>query len=590
MRYLNYSLLFLLPLLLFSWQTPANQQWQRKVDPRLLEESRSQKGLDMLVLLNEQLQPQTSNQLSKEEKAWEVFEQLREAAETSQRGLMQWLEREEIAFRRLYIVNALQLRGDLSLLEQLAKREDVARIVDNGAIRVSRLEASQPVGQRGPRNLEWGVERVRAHEVWALGYRGAGVVVGGEDTGYDWMHPALQSRYRGWNGTSADHNYNWHDAIRELNPLNEYPNDDPSNNSCGLDVDVPCDDQGHGTWTMGIMVGSDGDNQVGVAPDAQWIGCRNMENGWGSPFSYLECLEWFLAPTDLNGENPDPTKAPHVINNSWVCPEVEGCNPSNWGMIEQAINNLRSAGVFVVVAAGNDGREGCSSINKPPSIFENSFAVGSIEPNDSVSNFSSRGPVTVDGSGRIKPNVMAPGRNIRSSQNGGGYMEGTGTSGSAPFVAGTVALMISANPDLAGQVELLEDILEQTVSIQHQPEDCGDLTAIPNNTYGFGSLDALAAVEEALNLITSTTEVPSANPWPIYPNPTRDQVYFDLPSTTSSAWLELFDATGKRLQVLQQPFNGQAPLSLSLKAYPAGLYFYRLQIGAQQWSGRLLRQ
>src|SRR5690606_13518356 len=160
----------------------------------------------------------------------------------------------------------------------------------------------------------------------------------------EWDHPALRSKYRGAEGDAVSHDYNWHDAIHEINPLNGDSIIMPGNNPCGLDYPIPCDDSGHGTHTMGMLVGSDSAYQIGVAPDARWIGCRNMERGWGKPSTYLECMEWFLAPTDVNGENPDPTKAPHVINNSWSCPEVEGCNPDNFELLHQAVVNLRAAG------------------------------------------------------------------------------------------------------------------------------------------------------------------------------------------------------------------------------------------------------
>ena len=149
----------------------------------------------------------------------------------------------------------------------------------------------------------------------APGYTGQGAVIAGQDTGYQWDHPALKDQYRGWNGSAADHNYNWHDAIHA------------TGSSCGADSPCPCDDNDHGTHTMGTMVGDDGGaNQIGMAPGARWIGCRNMNAGVGTPTTYIECFEWFIAPTDLAGQNPNPAMAPDVINNSWGCPESEGCS------------------------------------------------------------------------------------------------------------------------------------------------------------------------------------------------------------------------------------------------------------------------
>ena len=126
---------------------------------------------------------------------------------------------------------------------------------------------------------------------------------------------------------------------------------------------------------MGTMVGDDGlGNQIGVAPDARWIACRNMERGYGSPATYIECFEFFLAPTDVNGNNPNPALAPHVINNSWGCPPMEGCNPDNFGTIDKVVKALKTAGIVVVASAGNSGSK-CSKVDEPAAIFAAVFSV-----------------------------------------------------------------------------------------------------------------------------------------------------------------------------------------------------------------------
>lgn len=136
---------------------------------------------------------------------------------------------------------------------------------------------------------------------------------------------------------------------------------------------MPCDDDKHGTHTMGTMVGEDDENSIGVAPEAKWIACRNMDRGWGQPSTYMECFEWFLAPYDLEGENADPDKAPHVINNSWFCSVEEGCNPSNFILMEEIVKNLKASGVVVVVSAGNSGGSGCGSVTGPPAFSNHLF-------------------------------------------------------------------------------------------------------------------------------------------------------------------------------------------------------------------------
>ncbi|MCB0571059.1 MAG: S8 family peptidase [Phaeodactylibacter sp.] len=253
---------------------------------------------------------------------------------------------------------------------------------------------------------------------------------------------------------------------------------------------------------MGTMVGDDGGaNQIGVAPGAHWIGCRNMERGWGTLSSYLECFEWFLAPYPVGGvpAQGNSALAPHVINNSWSCPPDEGCNTANFSIMETAVNNLVAAGIVVVVSAGNSGPS-CSTVNTPAAIFENSFSVGATSSSDLIASFSSRGPVTVDGSGRMKPDVAAPGVGVRSATIGTGYSIKSGTSMAGPHVVGAVALLLSAKPEMAGNVGAITGMLKNTALGLTASNGCGGdgPEAIPNNTYGYGRIDALAATASAL--------------------------------------------------------------------------------------------
>jgi uncharacterized repeat protein (TIGR01451 family) len=390
----------------------------------------------------------------------------------------------------------LMVRGDRARVTQLAARPEVARIVANPRIRQS-LPESRPddVRSLAPQGIEWNVARVSADDVWALGHTGQGVVVAGQDTGYDWDHPALKNQYRGWDGSTASHDYNWHDAI--------HGNDShtPAGNPCGFDSPVPCDDNSHGTHTMGTIVGDDGgSNQIGVAPGARWIGCRNMEQGWGTPATYAECFEFFLAPYPLGGDpftDGVPSLAPHVINNSWSCPPSEGCS---WETLQTVVENVRAAGIVVVASAGNEG-SGCSSVNDPIAIYDGAFSVGATDVNDNIASFSSRGPVTVDGSGRLKPDVSAPGTTvwplsgIRSSVPGEGYGRKSGTSMAGPHVAGALALLWSAAPGLVGDVDATELLVAQTARPRINTTCGGEPGGRPNNVYGWGIVDALAAVE-----------------------------------------------------------------------------------------------
>jgi subtilisin family serine protease len=316
--------------------------------------------------------------------------------------------------------------------------------------------------------------------------------VGAQDTGYQWDHPAFISRYRGWNGTTASHDFNWHDAIHS------------GGGSCGANSPFPCDDNNHGTHTLGTVLGDDGaGNQVGMAPGAQYICARNMDQGDGTPATYIECFEWFLAPYPVGGTpaQGDPSLAPDVTTNSWACPPSEGCNTTSLLLAVQA---QRAAGIVTVVAAGNSGSN-CSTVRDPPAIYDEVYSIGAHRhTTGSLASFSSRGPVTVDGSGRMKPDIAAPGVGIRSSVPGNSYQSGwSGTSMATPHVAGAVALLLSAHPDLKGQVDLVEQILNDS-AVPVSSMSCGS-TGVPNNLFGHGRLDAEAAVLSVRTMTAATT-------------------------------------------------------------------------------------
>lgn len=570
-----------------SGQTEKN--WHRKIDEAVWEKTQDDKSIQFLIILTEQADlSEAKNLPTKNLKGNYVFQSLMEVAQGSQKDLTNFLKQKNIPHHSLFIINAIKAEGSLELIYALAQRNDVAAIIDDPVMRYPEPVEKSNAYPNSRSAVEWGVERINADDVWALGFRGQGAVVGGEDTGYEWTHPALKKQYRGYdaNADTADHNYNWHDAIHTISPLNA-----DSVNPCGLDSKVPCDDTGHGTHTMGTMIGLDSTNEIGVAPEAKWCGCRNMERGWGSPFTYIECFQWFLAPTDLNNQNPDPTKAPHVINNSWTCPRIEGCDSSNWEVMNQVVNVLRTAGIVVVASAGNSGPE-CGTVSAPASMFEGSFSVGATSFNDTIAKFSSRGPVVVDSSFRLKPNVSAPGVEVRSASLDSGYVSFSGTSMAGPHVAGLVALIISANPELAGQVEIIEGIIEQTSVPKTTDQMCGDVpgSAVPNNTYGYGRVDALAAVEAALELIEVSTKDYNENSIiKVFPNPANDYLYFDLYYPAEDFILHIYDIHGKLIYRLQE--NGNSPfIQIDLTNHTDGIYFYKILQGENIYTGKFVKQ
>jgi subtilisin family serine protease len=414
-----------------------------------------------------------------------LVDTLRATADVTQADLRAWLDAEGVVYRPFWIVNMIQATLTPTQLDALQGRQDVAKVGSNRAVALKRPGAQPyPEGAgessaHAPLAIEWGVNKVRAPMVWAAGFTGQGVVIAGQDTGIRWTHTAIKAKYRGWDGTTADHNYNWHDAVHA------------TGSSCGADSQVPCDDNGHGSHTIGTMVGDDGgSNQVGVAPGALWIGCRNMNAGDGTPARYNECAEFFLAPTDLSGANPDPDKAPDVVSNSWGCPPSEGCTAG--AEVQEAIENLVAGGIVFVAAAGNDGSS-CSTITDPPAIYDASFTIGSMTSSDAMSSFSGRGPVA--GLAGFKPDVIAPGSSVRSITRSSdtAYTSLSGTSMATPHVAGVVALLMSADPTLKGDPARVEQILRDTaIPLTSSTQTCGGIpsTTIPNHVQGWGRVDA----------------------------------------------------------------------------------------------------
>jgi uncharacterized repeat protein (TIGR01451 family) len=468
--------------------TPSLPDWLAKVDPWVLATGAAG-PTEFLVFLEQQADLRGAERLAtKAAKGRYVFDRLHGMATRTQGPLLELLAARGYEHRPFWVANMVWVRGDLALAEELAGRDDVAYLYANPTVRFE-PPVVEDGDERAPEAVEPGVARVRAPEVWAAGFRGQSVVVGGQDTGYDWDHPALMAKYRGWNGSSADHNYNWHDAIHVCSPGSPPP---CGGAVCGVNSAQPCDDTNHGTHTMGTMVGDDGGtNQVGVAPGATWIGCRNMDRGNGTPATYSECFQWFIAPTDLNDQNPDPARAPHVINNSWACPASEGCTTPD--IMLAVVNNTRAAGILVVVSAGNSG-SACSTVNTPAAIYQSAFSVGATNLSDVIASFSSRGPVTVDGSNRLKPNVSAPGVSVRSAVPGTGYGVMSGTSMAGPHVVGVAALLMSVDPSLRGQVGVLETTLQGTAVGLTTTQNCGiPGNQVPNNTYGHGRVDAFEA-------------------------------------------------------------------------------------------------
>ncbi len=411
---------------------------------------------------------------------------LQQHAQESQAGLRAFLSRPDIAphvsaSRAFWIFNGIALHTTPEVIKAIAARDDVASIgldvwrrwieADDPPVGIpspllarapragaSTSPARSPISATlsntvmsdppAPGETTWGIAQIRADQVWrGFNITGTGVVVANIDTGVDWNHPALRSSYRGWGyGPVADHLHNWFDATNEA-------------------AAYPTDMHGHGTHTMGSIVGSGG---VGVAPGARWMAAKGLNGSGYGLYSWLHAaFEFMLAP----GGNP--AYAPDVLSNSW------GSNDGLDDEFAADIAALRAAGIVVVFANGNNGPR-AGTVGAPASLPA-AFGVGATDSDDDVAYFSSRGPSPF---GPVRPDIVAPGVGVVSTFPGGVYATANGTSMATPHVAGVAALVLSANPALS-VVSVTRALTSTAVPLS---------TTLPNNESGWGRVDAWNAV------------------------------------------------------------------------------------------------
>jgi len=387
-----------------------------------------------------------------------------------------------LGYTGYWITNCVVVLALPAQIRNIAARPDVNAVELNfqaALIEPVRRPASTPAEEMGGLRgigVTPGLRAIRAPEVWyQLGYNGAGRLVGSCDTGVMGGHVALATRWRGYQGA---------------NPWQE----------CWLDVlgggtQSPSDGNGHGTHTTGTMVGLGAGTQdtIGVAWGAQWIASNVINQGVGSGFDndVIASFQWF---TDPDGNPNTVDDVPDVVQNSWGVYEGLGY-PDCHTLWYSVIDNCEAAGVVSCWSAGNEGPS--SGSHRSPAdratTTLNTFSVGAVSAQSgqsfpyNIASFSSRGPSGCDApaENKIKPEVVAPGVNVYSSVNSGGYQDGwDGTSMAGPHAAGIVALMRQANPDL--DVQTIKQIMLDTA------RDEG--TAGNDNTYGYGFVDAHAAV------------------------------------------------------------------------------------------------
>jgi serine protease AprX len=394
-------------------------------------------------------------------------------------------------FEPLWVFNAFSVTATPAVIAELASQPDVLSITPDD---IHIVEASYGTPEAN-------ISLVGAPSLWDMGVTGQGVVVASMDSGVDVSHPDLATRWRG--GSNS-----WFD------PYGQHPT-------------TPTDLSGHGTWTMGIMVGGDaGGTSIGAAPSAQWAAVKIFDDQGGSTATAIhQGFQWLLDPDG----NPNTTDAPQVVNNSWTF-AYPGCNLE----FEPDLESLSAAGILPVFAAGNGGPYSDSSYS--PANNPAAFAVGATDDNDQIYGYSSRGPTTCGGSTGPYPEMVAPGVNVLSSDLLGGYQINSGTSLAAPHVAGGLALLLSVYPNLTAT--------DQANALTASAVDLG--VAGPDDVYGYGRLDLLAAFNWLASMPTATpTSEPTMTPTPTSTfTPTPTPTFTPTPAAPTRMHVGDLDGTG----------------------------------------------
>ncbi|GII95046.1 carboxypeptidase regulatory-like domain-containing protein [Sinosporangium siamense] len=412
---------------------------------------------------------------TKADKATRVYQAKSTHAATAQASLRSLLTARKADFTPLWAVNAAKVTGDAALAAEIAKLPEVERVVPDLVIDVAPPQPAKP--QAEVNGVGWNLDRIGAPKVWSeSGTRGEGIVVGNVGSGVQFSHPALAAQYRGSKADgTVDNNYNWYDATGACAATN------------------PCDTQDYGTMSTGAAVGGVAADEIGVAPSAKWIAARGCTTRCMAS-TLLLAGQWMLAPTDLSGRNPRPDLAPDIIVNTWGFPRSfidPGFNGYHrW--YKEIVDAWVAAGIFPALDNGLLWLSGRCNDAYSPGQYVNGYSAGVFDVNNAIAGFSGRGPGE---NGEVKPNIAAPGVDIRVATRRGGYRQWSASWLGAAHVAGSVALLWSAVPSLYRDIPATRALLDRT-ALDVDDTTCGG-TATKNNVWGEGRLDTHALVRAA---------------------------------------------------------------------------------------------
>jgi subtilisin family serine protease len=430
----------------------------------LLAQASPDERVTVIVTLDEQADLSRIPGASRAARLQGIIRALQETADHSQRPLRTYLA--EAASRGkagrvvpFWIFNGLSVAADAETIQALAQFAEVASITADA------IDA-RPAGLLAQTSPQPNLAVINVPALWGSGWMGQGVVVASLDTGVDLSHPDLSGRWRG--GANS-----WFD------PYGQHA--------------APADLSGHGTQTMGVILGGDGSGtSIGVAPQAQWIAAKIFNDAGSATATGVHLsFQWLLDPDGDPGSND----APQVVNNSWTFGSP-GCNLE----FQLDLQALRAAGILPVFSAGNFGPAGFTSAS--PANYPEAFAVGAVDNSDGLYALSSRGPSACGETESIYPELVAPGVEIFTADLGGFYTTASGTSLAAPHVSGALAILLSAFPGLSAE--------QQASALINGAFDLASAGA--DNETGFGRLDALAAYQWLLANGGGPTPTPAPLP------------------------------------------------------------------------------
>lgn len=432
------------------------------------------------------------------------FKTMTEYADSMQGPLNTFLSEKGANFKKFWITNAFVVYdADIELVRSLEMQFPVVQeiyIERQASIEVPISSQVEESSGAGVNMASWNIEQTNAPFAWSQGFTGRGFVMGNIDTGVRYTHEALRNNYKGSAQNDNTHDYNWHDPRGE---------------------EIPFDNNGHGTHVMGSMAGSFASG-IGMAYDATWIAAKGCASSSCSQSDLTSSGQFMAAPTRTNGLNPDPTKAPHVVQNSWG-----GSGGQTW--FHAIIDSWLALDIVPSFSAGNSG-SACGTIGSP-SDYEYAVSVASNDQNRALSSFSSRGQGEGSNSPwRLqKPDISGPGSAIRSAWNTGdsAYNTISGTSMSGPHVAASSVLILGPyldsqncpnagieqcdDPSECSCVQYFRAKLSEGASVDYRAPSGGQqtcngvsYTTIPNYHYGYGLLNVTASLSSVMTDFANT--------------------------------------------------------------------------------------